>query len=424
MSGNMYEYNQAFRTKILRLLLEKDWLVRYGLFIIKPEYFETDQEIELCKVFIDFYKKYSKIPDLADVSILTKKEGSFELAKNVYAIDSNSIDLVSDVVIQFAKEQAAKVAVLEGVDDINKGDISKLIGRLEEALNVGRDLSSIGIDPIIDIDSWLYNYWSDKIKTGLLHLDHALDGGLGFPEIGVILAPPGRGKSMALINIGYNAASIGSGKNVLHISHEMSENQVAKRYAARIMHRFVKRDDDLTQYKEEFLARAYKMIRGSIRVIYGKMTTEDVDKNIQKLIADGFNPDLIIDDYPDLVKNTQRFSERRHELSANFDFFRNLSDKYQCPVWVGSQSTRGSLSKEIITMDDIAEDWGKAQIADVIVALCQTKKEKIEERARLLVVKTRDSDGLFKEIDCKYYPRSQALITVGNTKRDNQESVA
>ena len=41
-------------------------------------------------------------------------------------------------------------------------------------------------------------------------------------------------------------------------------------------------------------------------------------------------------------------------------------------------------------MADISEDFGKAMIADVIVGLCQNKKEKENQEMRLFIAKNRD----------------------------------
>jgi hypothetical protein len=81
------------------------------------------------------------------------------------------------------------------------------------------------------------------------------------------------------------------------------------------------------------------------------------------------------------------------------------------------------LSKEIITIQDIAEDIGKAAIADVIIALCQTRDEEQMNQCRLFMAKVRD--GTKKMMyDAKFYGKSQAIITTGLSKNKDEEKDA
>jgi replicative DNA helicase len=420
-----YSYERKFRLKILSLLLDNYWTAKFGDTVIKPEYFEADDEEELGKAILTYRQTYGSSPvDPDDLIALVGPEYT-ELVYYIYDLrESEDTRLAADVVIQFAKEQAAKVAILESVEDIRKGDLTTPILRMKAALKVGEDTLSPGIDPIKDIDFWLYDYWSDKVRTGMYHLDLVMDGGLGVPELGLIMAPPNRGKSMALINIGFGAAMIGSGKNVIHFSHEMSDKQVAKRYAARMTFKFPHREDDLDEYAEELVLAARKLLTGNIRIIAGKKSTLEIEQRIDALIEDGFEPGLIIDDYPDLIPPPRKYEERRFELSAVCEWARGVSEKYQLPFWGATQSGRASLSKEIISMQDIAEDIGKANIADAIIALCQTYDEEQADQCRLAIAKLRDGSKKQHLIACKFYGKSQAIITTGFVERKEDSTDA
>jgi hypothetical protein len=403
--------------KVLALMLDNAWMRRVGNVIIKPEYFESDDEEAFAKAILQYRETYGRSPkDPADtIHICGGKHSTFILdVYELYEEGDDLLDLVKDVVIQFAKEQAAKIAILESVEDIKVGNMAKPIERMKSALKVGEELLSPGLDPIRDIDKWLYNYWEDKVRTGLVHVDHVLEGGLNKGEEGIVLAPPNRGKSMMLINIGYGAATIGSGKHVVHFTHEMSVEQTAKRYAARMLFRFPKPEDNLDEYAEEIVVAARKLLTGKIRIIGGSASTRSIESHLEQLASeDDFELGLIIDDYLDKVYPPKDYADRRFELSALYDWFRNLCEHYQVPGWSASQSGRNSLSKEIITMQDVAEDIGKANIADVIVALCQTYDEVQIDQCRLFMAKVRDASKKQGLIQAKYYGGSQAIVTTG-----------
>ena len=410
-----YAFDRYFRLKILCLLLDAKWYASYGLSIIKSDYFDEDGEREIASALLDYIETYKHPPKEPDDVIVMLNGNHQELVYEIYDLQYEDIDFTftADVVIQFAREQAAKIAVLDGVDDIKTGDLSMLMKRLEEATSVGSSLLSPGIN-LKNTGDWLYALWADKVRTGWTHIDNVLEGGLAPGELGIILAAPNRGKSMSLVSIGYGAASIGSKKNVIHFTHEMSKEVLAKRYAARMVFRFPKRNEDLYQYDEDFTEAARKLMPGQVRIIGGAetMSVSEMKSHVSRLVTEGFNPGLIIDDYPDLLVPDIRYKERRFELSSIYLELRAIGAEFNVPIWGASQANRASLSKEVITIKDIAEDIGKAAIADVIVALCQTDEEYNMEQARLFMAKVRDGKRNFM-FNAKYYDAQQAIITTG-----------
>jgi hypothetical protein len=421
---DIYPYDREFRLKILSLMLDRQWMSQYGTTVIRPEFFEKDDEELLSKVIIEYWTRYKACPTSYN-DLKTMLDGKkVDILEDLYEIPPSEKKLAGDKAIQWAKEQAAKIAILDSVEDINKGDLQKTIVRMKEALEVGKDLRETGLEVVRDVDKWLYELWTHKIRTGWYHIDSALEGGLGAGELGLVMAPMNVGKSMSLVNIGFGAASIGCGANVVHFTHEMSQEITAKRYAARTVFKFPMRDDNLEDYEEELKKAASKILVGKIKVI-GMRNTDvgRIDSHLERLVDEGFKFDLIIDDYPDLVLSSRKYNERRFELSEVYKEFRDLGGKYNVPVWGATQSGRSSLSKEIITIQDIAEDIGKAAIADVIIALCQTRDEEQMNQCRLFMAKVRD--GTKKMMyDAKFYGKSQAIITTGLSKNKDEEKDA
>jgi len=418
---DIYPYDREFRLKILSLMLDRQWMSQFGTTVIRPEFFEMDDEEAVSKVVIKYWVDYKACPtSINDLEVMLEGKHR-KLLEILYDIPLSEKKLAGDRALQWAKEQAAKVAILDSVDDINKGDLQKVIVKMKDALKVGEDIQNVGIEVVRDVDKWLYDLWTHKIRTGWYHVDSILEGGLGAGELGIILAPMNAGKSMSLINIGFGAASIGSGCNVVHFTHEMSQEITAKRYAARTVFKFPMRDGDLGDYEIELQKAAVRILTGKIKVVGMRNSTiERIDAQLERLLDEGFKFDLIIDDYPDLVSSTRRYTEKRFELSEVYKEFRDLGGKYNVPIWGASQSGRNSLSKEIITIQDIAEDIGKAAIADVIVALCQTRDEEQVNACRLFMAKVRD--GAKKMMfDAKFYGKSQAIITTGLSKNKDKE---
>lgn len=412
----MYPFNRHFRLKVLRLCFDDSWMGRYGRSIIKPEYFELDDEYDIADALLIYRETYGRCPkDVNDIVVLCN--GMYEeLLEQIQDIQIDNVQFVTDEVIQFAKEQAAKIAILESIDDVNSGNLQGPIERMKLALMVGENITKPGIDFMGDIDLWLYDLWSSKVRTGWYHIDKYLDGGLAAGELGVIMCPTNRGKTMALVNIGYGAAGIGSARNVVHFTHEIGESIVAKRYAARMIFRFPRRDDNMDEYAAELEYAARRLLPGKIRIISGVDSMAGIEQNIEVLQSDGFDMGLLIDDYADLVKPLRVYTEKRFELTDNYVNLRRLGEHHEIPTWTASQSTRSSLTKEVITVADIAEDIGKANTADIIAAICQTTEEENADQCRVFLAKVRDGErnAMF---NAKYYGKQQAIVTIGQVIR-------
>ena len=59
-------------------------------------------------------------------------------------------------------------------------------------------------------------------------------------------------------------------------------------------------------------------------------------------------------------------------------------------VLSATQANRASLAKMKITEANTAESFGKIEVSDVVLAICQTDEERKLKRARLSVLKNRD----------------------------------
>ena len=120
------------------------------------------------------------------------------------------------------------------------------------------------------------------------------------------------------------------------------------------------------------------------------VTVENLRSYCENLKRSGFFPDFIVVDYADLLRSDTQYSEKRHEHSHIYETLRGWAVEEEIPLWTAAQANRASLSKSQVTVADIAEDFGKAMIADVIVGLCQNKKEKERQEMRLFIAKNRD----------------------------------
>lgn len=422
--STVYEFSEPFQLKILAIMArEPATFVSYQE-VFKPQYFKKDVHIETARMIIDHYEREMQRSKLKGTPIeaptlevffeeirkLTKKnKKKYELRDqyhdaivDILEEDLSDREYIKENIVQFGREQAMKLAILESADDLEKGteDYSRIEERISEAIRVGEDMSDLGTDYFEDAESRAEDYekGTDGVKrvpTGMSGLDQVMNGGLGAGELGIVIAPPNRGKSFALINIG--AGAVLEGFNVVHYTLEMPERQVANRYDNRMTKKdfdflksntgaFLKSMQSIQKHmKGKLIIKKYASNMCNINTIRSHLTRLKMEKN--------FVPDLIIIDYGDLVQPRRTYSDKRFELESVYLDLRDLGDEYQCPVWSASQANRGALDKKVITIADLAEAFNKANIADFMVALCQTTEEKEDGVMRWHVAKQRQGEA-------------------------------
>ena len=444
MSNNIYKFSESYQLKILSLLARrKDIFITYRE-VIKPQYFRKDIHIDLARIIFNFYDTEIDRSSIHGTEVNSptfdvlieevrklckgpkaKLAGQYALdVADLVEMDLSDAEYVKDSIIAFGKRSAIEHAILASVDVIEKGteDYSDIEDMITKAIRVGDDVSDLGTDYFENAEARMKLYASGtdgvrRIPTGMAGLDKVLHGGLGDGELGVVIAPPNRGKSIALINIG--AGAVMEGFNVAHYTLEMPQKQVEKRYDGR----FMKKDFEyLKENSSKVLAAIHniqKMHKGNLIIKKYPASTCSINtirSHLTRLhIEKGFLPDLILVDYGDLMQPLKSYKDKRFEIESIYLALRDLGCEDGCPVWTASQTSKGGLDKKIITMADLAEAFLKANIADFMMALCQTTEEYQENQMRIHVAKHRDgvaSITLPADID---YPTYN--LTVYNEER-------
>lgn len=409
----VYKFTDQIQRKILSLL----WLnsESYNIYqdVIQPKYFSNPIMVDLCRIIFDYRQKYKMTPTLdaliEETTNFCEKSRKKQKILDEYLscidqmakLDVQDAEYIHDKIIAFGKRQALVDAVLESANILDKepeakyGDIEKLI---KTALLVGENTTDLGINLFENIEERFLSYLNEddvieRIPTGIEKLDEVLGGGLGRTELGIVVAAPGRGKTTTLISIG--AAAIEAGYNVLHVSLENNEKQIARNYDVRLLQHNRKYIED--NIDKALIAmnniRIYR--KGQLRI--KKYPTKSVTvKTIRALLdkyktIQNFIPDVLILDYGAILKPSHNYADKRNGIESNYEEIRALADEYELALWSAAQGNRGALSKTIVSMGDLAECFAIANIADVMVCLCQTMKEKVKGDLRMFLPKIRDN---------------------------------
>lgn len=217
--------------------------------------------------------------------------------------------------------------------------------------------------------------------------------GLGRKQIGVFIGPPGRGKTAVLVDLGGEAARFGF--KVLHVTCELDEDDIVDRYDAH----FTQIDMNVMAKKPKTIREKYESglskIANNVHVKFfptGSLTVPMLDGYIKQLERTGFYPDLLVIDYVDLMKPTGRF-EVGDEYAAQGAVcreLRGLAGRRNIAVWTATQANRGSLDKEVIGIQDVADSFQKMMVCDMVVTICQTPEEQQAKKVRFFMAKNRN----------------------------------
>lgn len=401
--------------------------------LLGPQYFDDPDLSAIVQYANQVYSTTRTLPTKSTLQQFGREE-SADILKRLYKEDLRDVATVEEGVAEFCRTQAVRIAIVESAEAADSGDMGGIIPKMESALQVGLDTAELGLffkgKDNEALNKRLEIYRTGKglsdqqkrVTTGLDHLDEAMNGGLCAGELGVILAPPKRGKSITLINITVGVMS--QSKNVVYYSLEMSDFKVLRRLDYRMAMQGL---DVLKQLPKKFSRRLGKMAAGHPGDVLVKSyptrtcTASMLRSHLSRVIGQGFNPSAVIVDYGDIMAPERRIGgEHRHEIAGQFEDLRKLAGEFQIPVWTASQANRGALSKTTVRMEDISEAFEKVAIADAVISLCQTDQESLDGKMRLFLAALREAQQ-YKTISCKVDFDKAFIRTVGEVATDLEE---
>ena len=377
--------------------------------LLKPEFFDFPAYKNVFLGVRDYYEKYRKIPsDTALADFITTNVSGADVEgidyENTLA-EINTFDksclgdreFILDTVEEFARQRAMESAIRKAVAILNKeGDIGQVEELVKTALLVNRNVD-VGQDYFTDIvDRIARSYQEtnkDRIATVFNTHNRNLDGGLSRKELGMVVAPPGVGKSLYLVNQG--ATNLLHGKNVLYVSLEMSEDKIAGRFDSVITEiRNLKTSLGQLRLKER-LAEVKGKTQGSL--IIKEFPTGACNVNqlrsllVQLKLHKNFTPDVLIVDYLELLRPNRIIDSEYQAQQRIAEELRGLGVEYNCLIWTASQTNRQARRVPIITDAELGDSYGKIRPADWVISLNQTQEEYDEGAMRVYVMKARDS---------------------------------
>jgi len=402
---NFSQYGKDFQESLCHLILVDRPFADQMLEVLNINFLE----LRYLQVFVELVKNYREKftvhpTEKIMTSILrTELEGYNESVqqqiRNYFArisrAEPQDVEYITHTSLDFCRKQKLKEAMLKSVKLLKDSSFDEISNLINEALKLGAD-SNFGHDYVKDFEQRFLFKSRNPIPTGWSELDAITHQGLGQGELGVVIAPTGAGKSMALVHIGSEALK--AGKNVIYYTLELSDTVVGSRFDSCITNVPL---NDLHSFKEEIYEKV-QLLSGQL--IVKEYPTKSASANtlkahLEKVISRGFEPDMIIVDYGDLLRPISTLREKRHELETIYEQLRALAQTHNCCVWTASQTNRSGLNAEVITMESISEAFNKCFVADFIFSISRTAEDKLSNSGRIFVAKNRNGiDGVIHPI--------------------------
>ena len=313
----------------------------------------------------------------------------------IYKTEIEDSEYIKHTALDFCRKQKLKEAMLKSVKLLKTSSFDEISSVINEALLLGAD-SDFGYDYVKDFEARFLFKSRDPIPTGWPEIDAITHQGLGKGELGVVIAPTGAGKSMALVHLA--AEALKSGKNVVYYTLELAETVIASRFDSCITNVPL---NDLRDFKDEIFEKVH-MLDG--KLVVKEYPTKSASANtlkahLEKVTKRGLKVDMIVVDYGDLLRPTSTLREKRHELETIYEQLRGLAQEFKCCIWTASQTNRSGLNAEVITMESISEAFNKCFVADFIMSISRTAEDKRLNTGRIFIAKNRNGeDGIIYPI--------------------------
>lgn len=399
---------------ILRTLIYNEEYFRKVLPFLKDEYF-TGYEQSIFKEIIDYSGKYNSAPG-SEALIITFNEKNglntdqfkeiIELIGELESGKTNEVQVqwLIDQTEAFCKEKAiinalqASIMIMDGKDKTHdKGYIPTL---LTQALSVAFD-PSIGHDYKDDAEARFdyYHEVQNRIPFDIDYLNKITKGGVPPKTLNVLIAGVNVGKTLGLCHLAASYMSLGY--DVLYITMEMAEEEIAKRIDANLLN--VSMDDLMDLSKEMYLKRVQKVRDNTVgKLIIKEYPTAAASvTHFRTLINElnlkkSFRPKVILVDYLNICCSA-RIKQGANVNSYTYvksiaEELRGFAVELGVPLWTATQLTRTGFNSSDVDMDDTAESFGLPATADFMGALITSEELEAMNQIMFKQLKSRYGD--------------------------------
>lgn len=380
---------------ILKNLIKNENFTRKVLPFLKEEYFSSMEDRLLFTEVAGFIMKYNQQPtfDALEIEVDNIRGTTDDTVKSIKETlnglkddaDPTNEDWLVDSTEKFCQEKAVYNAITQSLEIMNgKGKLDKgaIPTLLHDALAISFD-PNVGHDYLDQYEERYEHYHrvQERLAFDLDFFNKITKNGVPRKTLNIVMGGVGGGKSLTLCH--FSSSYLAMGKNVLYITLELAEEEVAKRIDANLMNitfddllalpkdLYKKRIDNLKQKTHgKLIIKEYPTASAS--TIHFRSLLNEL--NLKK----GFVPDVIMVDYLNIcasarIKPGNGVNSYTY-VKAIAEELRGLAVEQNVPIWSATQLTRSGYSSSDPGMEDTSESFGLPATADFFFALVVTEQ--------------------------------------------------
>lgn len=295
----------------------------------------------------------------------------------------------------FIRTQEVKRVVMSSFDLIEQGRWDEMSDKMVQACQAGINLDNRGISYFEDLHDRCQRRINEsptqRIPTGIAELDAYLNGGVKNKQLALTVGGTGRGKSLFLQYIARTAILMG--RKVVYFTLELPEEDIAMRFDS-MFSRI--RMNEVNLYNNEVFKKISPLShKYGHSLVIKEYPADEVTVNglkifLSQLSATGFEADVVIVDYLDLLKPHRIYKDQIQETDAITKALHGMAKGRNTRVWTASQLNRSGIAMENPDETSIAGAIAKLFTVDLAIFMAQTSEEREDEFVRLLVNKNRN----------------------------------
>ena len=403
---------------ISALAQDKDFSSKMINFL-KDDHFEYSEKI-LFKIVSNFIEKYNALPtkeaceiELEKLADIDKKtfDDCVETIEECFLFDLESQEKkwLNDVTEKFVKDMELHSALLEAMDIAGKIAEGKAEGLsettipqlFERAISIDFN-KKIGINYTEDAEDRFERYGieADKVKFLIENFNKVTNGGFNKGFFNLFMAGTSGGKTLTMCSLA--ADNLRNGSNVLYVTLELEEDDIAKRIDANLMGIEVNNIPFIG--KSTYTKNISDIKRKTLGelVIFGDFSGNFNTNYMKKVLDDlkrkkGFVPDIVYVDYLGYMKSSvyKEGKSPTHEYMRHVSVeLRLFSKQYDFACVSAVQLNRSAYDDSDAGITGIADSWGITNTADWIAVILQNEELEQLGQFEIKQVKSKYTDLL------------------------------
>lgn len=388
---------------ILAAFLREEKFAYKYVSVVDDSMFDNYDHKVCINAYLHYIRQYNTLP--SQLEMHTEIHSYCEKYRLDPAIESSCLSLVSkcldlkynldfiqDNFIRFATRNKVTSAILDAAkilhdkgDQVKESDYDHIQDLLTEAMSIkskeseGVLFSDVADDPVTFIKQSNRYDPSTVIKTGIRSFDNRHIAGGPIPgEMYVVSAPPGRGKSTLLVNIG--ASALLQGKDIIHIFvGDNTEADGVLRYSSRLTGvpmSQIMMNSELYLPRWSSLKERFKLGNLVIQSYpIGGPSISDIRSFITKnIIQRSIDPKILILDYVDNCRRNYNLTSY-DDFGAMYAQLKSIAEEMGLIIWTASQPKQETWDSDTPAgLNSLADSSKKQHHVDAMITLSKVSE--------------------------------------------------